>query len=97
MINYRLTKQAFRQLKKLQQSDINTARHIKSAIISLSEGNIEGEALQGYSDFKKIRVGKYRLIYTVLDKELLIAIIEKRETVYKTFKHLFKNSNFIDI
>jgi mRNA-degrading endonuclease RelE of RelBE toxin-antitoxin system len=50
----------------------------------------------GYSEFKKIRAGKYRLIYTLRDQIILIAIIEKRETVYQTFEHLFKNSSMFD-
>ena len=89
--------QATKQLKKLKKSDINTARRIKSTIILLSEGGIIGEALQGYAGFFKVRVGKYRLIQTTLDDDLIIAIIEKRKTVYKTFQHLLENSRFLDI
>jgi mRNA-degrading endonuclease RelE of RelBE toxin-antitoxin system len=37
---------------------------------------------------KRIRAGKYRLIYTYQEEILLITIIEKRETVYQTFAHL---------
>lgn len=97
MASYRLTKQATKQLKKLKKSDINTARRIKSAIILLSEGDIAWESLQGYSDFFKVRVWKYRLIHTTIDDEIIIAIIEKRETVYKTFQHLLENSRFLKI
>ena len=97
MANYRLTKQATKQLKKIKKSDINTSRRIKSAIILLSEGDIAGEALQANADFFKVRVGKYRLIHTTIADELIIAIIEKRETVYKTFQHLLENSRFLDI
>jgi mRNA-degrading endonuclease RelE of RelBE toxin-antitoxin system len=97
MGNYRLTKQAVKQLKKLKKSDANTAKRIKSALILLSEGDITGEALQGYSDFFKVRVGKFRLIHTTIDGVLIVAIIEKRETVYKTFKHLIENSDFLNI
>jgi hypothetical protein len=57
---------------------------------------IEGESLTGYAEFKKLRAGKYRLIYTLRGEVLLIAIIEKRETVYATFKHLFKKSSVFD-
>ena len=97
MANYRLTRQATKQLKKLKKSDISTARRIKSAIILLSEGDSAGEALQGHADFFKVCVGKYRLIHTTIADELIIAIIEKRETVYKTFQHLLENSRFLDI
>ena len=97
MAGYRLTKQAVKQLKKLKKSDANTAKRIKSALILLHDGDIKGEALQGYPDYFKLRVGKFRLIHTTIDGVLIVAIIEKRETVYKTFKHLIKNSGFLNI
>ena len=52
-----------------------------------------GEALRGHTDFFKVRVGKYRLIHTTQNDVLIIAIIEKRETVYETFQHLLKHSD----
>lgn len=96
-MNYRLTKQAAKRLKKILKSDLKTAKRIKDAIILLSENRNLGEALQGHSDFRKIRVGKYRLIHTKIDGVTIIAIIEKRETVYETFQHLLKNSDFLDL
>lgn len=97
MRDYKLTKQAFKRLKVLAKNDIKTAKKLKEVILQLREDLINGESLQGYSKFKKIRVGKFRLIYTFQEETLLIAIIEKRETVYQTFEHLFKNSDFLDI
>ena len=96
MIPYRLTKQAFKQLKRVDKSDKNTAKRIKSTLLLLSAGDIQGEALQGYPDFFKIRIGKYRLIHTRVDGVLIIAIIEKRETVYQTFQHLTAKSDFLN-
>jgi len=46
--------------------------------------------------FFKVRVGKFRLIHTTVDGVLIVAIIEKRETVYQTFKHLMGNSDFLN-
>jgi len=43
-----------------------------------------------------VRVGKFRLIHTTVDGMLIVAIIEKRETVYQTFKHLMGNSDFLN-
>ncbi len=97
MRDYKLTRQALKQLKLLAKNEIKTAKKLKDVIIQLREDLISGESLQGYSKFKKIRVGKFRLIYTLQEEILLIAIIEKRETVYKTFEHLLKNSSFLDI
>ncbi len=54
MADYRLTKQAVKQLKKLNKSDKNMAIHIKSTLFSLSMGDITREVLQGYSDFLNI-------------------------------------------
>jgi mRNA interferase RelE/StbE len=96
MKQLRFTKHAIKQLKKISKSDINTARRIKKIIISLNQGKIVGETLQGHPDFFKIRVGKYRLIHTMLNNEIIVTLIEKRETVYKTFQHLLNNANFLD-
>lgn len=96
MMEYKLTNQAFNKLKLLAKNDTNIAKRIKEVIVKLRDYIICGESLQGYSKFKKIRIGKFRLIYTIQEEILLIAIIEKRETVYQTFEHLFKNSKFLD-
>ncbi len=80
----------------LSKNDPKTAKKIKAIITDLRNDAISGESLQGYRQFKKIRAGKYRLIYNVQEELLLITIIEKRETVYQTFAHLVKNSNFLE-
>ena len=95
MKTIKLTKQALKALKKLSKNDIKTAKRLKSIIEKLRSNSITGESLQGYSQFKKIRAGKYRLIYINQEELVLIAIIEKRETVYQTFAHLLKNSSFL--
>jgi len=97
MTNYRLTKQALKQLTQLTKSDIHTAKRIKSVLSSLADGKVKGETLQGYFGFFKLRVGKFRLIHTTINDVVIVAIIEKRETVYKTFQHLIENSNFLDL
>ena len=93
---YKLTKQAFKVLKLLAKNDPKTAKKLKGIIEDLRKDAISGESLQGYRQFKKLRAGKYRLIYTYQEEQLLITIIEKRETVYQTFAHLIKNSNFLE-
>ncbi|SHE19798.1 type II toxin-antitoxin system RelE family toxin [methanotrophic endosymbiont of Bathymodiolus puteoserpentis (Logatchev)] len=96
MRDYKLTKQAFKVLKLLVKNDPKVAKKIKNIINNLRNDSITGESLQGYRQFKKIRAGKYRLIYTYQEEILLIAIIEKRETVYQTFAHLAKCTNFLE-
>ncbi len=95
MIDFKLTKQATKSLKKIAKSDRAVAIRVKKAILNIAEESLKGEALQGFSQFKKVRIGKYRLIYTQSDNILLITLIEKRETIYKTFGHLFKSSDFL--
>ena len=96
MRDYKFTKQVFKKLTDLSKNAPKIASHIKEIITNLRLDLIEGENLTGYAEFKKLRAGKYRLIYTLRGEVLLIAIIEKRETVYATFKHLFKKSAAFD-
>ncbi len=96
MRSYRFTKQAFKALKLLSKNDSKRAKKLKDIIQRLRSSSIEGESLQGYSQFKKIRSGKFRLIYTNQEEFVLIALIEKRESVYQTFAHLLKNSKFLE-
>jgi mRNA-degrading endonuclease RelE of RelBE toxin-antitoxin system len=94
--DYKLTKQALKTLTHLAKDNTKVASSIKSIITKLRDNSLEGESLKGYALFKIIRAGKFRLIYTLRNDVLLIAIIEKRETVYATFEHLFKNSSMFD-
>jgi len=93
---YKLTKQAFKVLKSLSKNNPKIAKKIKGIINDLRSDAISGESLQGYRQFKKIRAGKYRLIYSYQEELLVITIIEKRETIYQTFAHLVKNSNVLE-
>lgn len=95
MRDYKLSKKALKKIKNLKKSAPHIAKWIKNTIIALRKDEVSGEVLQGFSDFQKLRIWKFRLIYTYDDNILLVAIIEKRETVYKTFKHLLKNSKFL--
>ncbi len=92
MLKYKLSRQAKKSLDKLEKSDKKTGERIAKKIIQLSRGEITGEALRGATNYSKVRVGKYRIISTIQDDILLVFIIEKRETVYRTFEHLFRNT-----
>lgn len=93
MREYKLTKQAAKKLKKLATSNPKLATQIADHIFDLRKDVIVGEPLSVYTTFKKIRVRDFRIIYTVIDDVLLVAIIDKRETVYQAFEHFFKNSD----
>ena len=93
MRDYKLTKQAFKVLKLLSKNNPKIAKKIKGIINDLRNDAISGESLQGYRQFKKIRAGKYRLIYSYQEELLLITIIEKRETVYSSSSFISKRAN----
>lgn len=44
-------------------------------------------ALKGYSNVYRVRVGKFRIVYEVKDKVLLVLVLRvaKREDVYESF------------
>jgi mRNA-degrading endonuclease RelE of RelBE toxin-antitoxin system len=91
MLSYRLSKQALKSLSKIEKTDKSLARRIDQKIVQLRKQEITGEALQGASDYSKVRVGKYRIISMVRDNMLLVYIIEKRESVYQTFQHFLRD------
>jgi len=93
MINYKLTKQSFKKLSQLINDDPKIAISIKEFINNLRGNKMKWEFLTGNSDFKKVRIWKYRLIYTIKENTLIIALIEKREIVYEIFKHMIKKSS----
>lgn len=97
MREIRLTKQAKKKLQLIKKSNPQIAKKISEQILNLKDGNyvFNAESLQGYSEFKKIRVSKYRIIYTFNEISVTVAIVDKRETVYQTFTHLVKSSNFL--
>jgi mRNA-degrading endonuclease RelE of RelBE toxin-antitoxin system len=64
MREYKLTKQAVKKLTELSKSSPKIASSIKAIIMNLRQDLVEGESLKGYAEFKKLRAGKYRLIYT---------------------------------
>lgn len=65
-----------RQAKEQQQ-------RLAKAISMLPEGDTK--KLKGYKEFYRIRVGDYRIIYTIKQNDLIIAIlaIGNRGEVYK--------------
>lgn len=73
-----------KQLKKIGSEE---QKRIKAKIETLRvnprpEGVVR---LKEYTDFYRIRIGKYRVIYKVIDSELIVIALKvcKREDVYK--------------
>jgi mRNA interferase RelE/StbE len=78
-----LSRQAERYFKKLQEK---VKTQVRESLIGLEDQAYEGKRLRG--DLKEnysIRVGKLRIIYTVLEKDKIIYVIAigPRKTIYK--------------
>jgi len=86
-VTYRIevTPAARRDLSKLPKDIL---RRIDSHIIALTEDPFPSGAkkLQGSEDFFRIRVGDYRIIYTVERQRLVILLIRigHRRSIYRT-------------
>jgi mRNA interferase RelE/StbE len=74
-------------LKELSKLDKPSARRIVKAIDALSDDPRPSGArpLVGYPDLWRIRVGDYRVVYTVQDSQLVVLALRvaHRSTVYR--------------
>jgi len=81
------TKTAAKDLRKVQQGNPVIAKKIEEAIKDLAENPFPNgyKKLKGEDDAYRIRVRKYRVLYTVKDAELLIEVfsVGLRGDVYK--------------
>ncbi|WP_448856622.1 type II toxin-antitoxin system RelE family toxin [Corynebacterium matruchotii] len=81
------TKKAAKDLKKIQQGNPVIFRKIVESIKDLAENPFPNgcKKLKGEDDAYRIRVGSYRVLYTVKDAELLIEVfrVGPRGDVYK--------------
>jgi mRNA interferase RelE/StbE len=79
-----ISETAEKQLKKLQRGD---QRRVVRAIVALAdEPHPRGSRkLSGYNDVFRIRVGRYRVIYSVSGNRLIVIILKigHRKNVYR--------------
>ena len=79
-----ITRTAEKQLKRLPQDD---RQRIVRAILSLSDNPFPrgSRKLSGYDDVVRIRVGTYRILYSVSERKLIIIILKlgHRKSVYR--------------
>ena len=79
-----LSQSAERQLKKLSRDD---QHRVAKAMLSLTEDPYPkgSRKLTGYDDVFRIRVGRYRILYSVSGKKLIIIILKngQRKDVYR--------------
>lgn len=73
-------------LERLNKSQRNIAERIIRSIDSLAEDPFKGKKLIGeLSDFRSLRVSEYRIIYIIIQNEILIQIVKiaHRREVYR--------------
>ncbi len=76
-----LTRRFERNFKKL---DAKTQARIKDAVLSLRDEPTKGKVLTGdlvgeYS----LRVGSYRILYIILDDDVIVETVRRRRDVYE--------------
>jgi len=87
MFEIRFSKSAGKYLKKL---DRTTKDRIKKSLFDLAEDpykirNLDIKRLAGYEDSYRLRVGKYRALYKIIDNEVVIFVfdLDSRGDIYK--------------
>jgi len=86
MARYRIeiSRTAERQLKKLRRED---QRRVVKAMLGLADDPRPkgSRKLAGYDDVFRIRVGRYRIIYSIAGRKLVVIIlkIDQRKDVYR--------------
>lgn len=79
-----ITRTAEKQLKKLPRPD---QQRVVKAVLDLADAPIPkgSRKLCGYQDVFRIRVDRYRVLYSVLEKKLVIIVLKigHRKIVYR--------------
>jgi len=88
MTRYQLvfTKQAMEDLKAIQRQDANRILLWLDANISSTQNpRGQGKNLVGVADGWRYRVGKYRILFRIIDEKIVVEVfrIGKRGDVYK--------------
>lgn len=77
---------------ELEKSNPKIIPGLLKKIQLLQEWILRNESLIWFKDLYKIRVWKYRLIYTIKNWELIILLaVRKREIAYKNLEKILKN------
>ncbi len=85
MASYKI-KWDFRAKKDLNRIDKKRAKAILIKVGDLAEDPLKGKPLKGeFKKYRRLRVGKYRVIYSVLKKIITVQILQvgSRGDVYK--------------
>lgn len=83
-----LQPRAEKELKKIHKMDqIALARKIR--LLKNPSTQTKAEKLSGYSDYYRIRVGQYRIVYQQQKDIFHIILIAHRKDVYQMLRQLF--------
>ena len=77
-MDIQITKTAVKDIKKL---DTATRDRILKSIYKLPIGDVK--RLQGYENYYRLRVGNYRIIYSIIGDIIVIAGVLPRGGAYK--------------
>ena len=77
-MHIQITKTAIKTIKKL---DTVTRERILNGIKQLPFGDVK--KLQGYSDFYRLRIGDYRILYTSDGNNIIVSDVLPRGEAYK--------------
>lgn len=81
-----------KNILSLKKSNPNVLPSLVRKIALLEQWKVLRESLVWYSDIYKIRVWKYRLIYTIQNWVLMILLaVRKREIAYNNLDEILKN------
>jgi mRNA interferase RelE/StbE len=90
MLKVKFEKQAAKFLDKVKKKDVVLAKKMVKKILQLSDNpDLHGvKLLKGYQDYKRCRVGEYRILFRSDNEYLYVILISVRGDVYQKFKQL---------
>jgi len=68
-------------VKNIESLDITTKGRIKKGIDGLPDGDVK--KLQGYNATYRLRVGNYRIVYSLFEDSIIIKAVLRRGSAYK--------------
>ena len=70
-----------RAMKNIKSIDARVKDRVRAGIEKIPFGDIK--KLQGYSNFYRLRIGDYRVIYEIVDDKIIVDAVLPRGEAYK--------------
>ena len=86
MYNVEISPTALKALEKLKKHNKDVCKRVTAVIDNLRENPYNGKKLLGeLSGLRSLRVADYRIIYTVIEKRILVQVVKisHRREVYR--------------